>query len=418
VDRRGVVARAAAALAIGATVLVPVASEAGPLQESGSDSGDSSAEAALVDVDIEVERADQADIAAAFSDVRANVEAQRAALAQAEQAVATADFVLVGAEAKVAETQGQIDVLVGQADVVVVNAFVSPGSETAVDIMETRDATEASMKQALLDIYAEADADILAALDEANNELEQRQDLEEEAADAAERSRDDAAAALVDLRAAVSQEVAFAADIEDRLERNLAEADALSEIDPAMAEQLRAQQGALAMQVADSRQRLEQEEVLAAAGVAADEAASSGPSTIEPVSGGVVEVSCPSGGAIEVAGEIARDVQGLLNRAWEQGVSMCGNGFRDPSEQVALRRRNCGSSSYAIYEAPASACSPPTAPPGSSMHEQGLAIDFTSGGDGAISCGGEAYDFLDDNAADFGFYNLPGECWHWSTNGQ
>ena len=43
----------------------------------------------------------------------------------------------------------------------------------------------------------------------------------------------------------------------------------------------------------------------------------------------------------------------------------------------AVRRANCGSSNYAIYQMPASACSPPTARPGTSMHEQGLAIDFT-----------------------------------------
>jgi LAS superfamily LD-carboxypeptidase LdcB len=132
----------------------------------------------------------------------------------------------------------------------------------------------------------------------------------------------------------------------------------------------------------------------------------------------VVSVSCPSGGAIEIAGDIARDLQGLLNRASERGVGLCGTGWRDPSEQVALRRQNCGRSDWAIYEAPSSACAPPTAPPGSSMHERGLAIDFTYAGGGAIGCGSEAYSYLDDNAADFGFYNLPGECWHWSTNGQ
>jgi hypothetical protein len=417
VYRRSLVSvRVVLALVLGGIVLVPEASLAAPLQESDPAASSNSNEAALVDVTVDVERADETDLAAAFGDVRENVELQMTALDQAEQRVVAAEFVLAGAEAKVAETQAQIDMLTAQADVVVIEAFMSPASETAIDSMTTRDAAEASVKQALLDIQADSDAEVLADLEAAEDELQRRREEEEDAADTAERARDDAQASLDDLLAAASQEVNFATDIEARINRNLAEAAALEEIDPELAQQIRDQSAGLAMQITASRTALEQDEILSAAGVAPG-GGSDGPSVIQPVSGGVVAVTCPSGGSIEVAGEIARDVQGLLNRASEQGVSVCGNGFRDPSDQVALRRRNCGSSQYAIYEAPSSYCSPPTAPPGSSMLELGLAIDFTYGGGGAIGCGGEAYDFLDDNAADFGLYNLPGECWHWSTDG-
>ena len=54
--------------------------------------------------------------------------------------------------------------------------------------------------------------------------------------------------------------------------------------------------------------------------------------------------------------------------------------YRDPQRQIELRQQNCGSSHYAIYEAPSSACSPPTARPGSSNHERGLAVDFQNCG--------------------------------------
>ena len=81
-----------------------------------------------------------------------------------------------------------------------------------------------------------------------------------------------------------------------------------------------------------------------------------------------------------------------------------------------MRRNNCGSSHYAIYEAPASSCSPPTARPGSSMHERGLAIDFTQGGS-TLSRGSSGFAWLKANAGSFGFRNLPSEPWHWSTNG-
>ena len=132
--------------------------------------------------------------------------------------------------------------------------------------------------------------------------------------------------------------------------------------------------------------------------------------------GGVVEVSCPTGGVIEVAGDISGSVQRLLDDANEAGITMCGHGYRDPADQIRVRRENCGTSNYAIYQAPSSACSPPTARPGESMHEQGLAIDFTVGGR-TIGSGSAAYRWMKANAANYGLYNLPGEPWHFSVNG-
>ena len=100
------------------------------------------------------------------------------------------------------------------------------------------------------------------------------------------------------------------------------------------------------------------------------------------------------------------------------GLALClsGGGYRDPAGQIAVRRSNCGSSQYAIYQMPASSCSPPTARPGRSMHEQGLAIDFTQGGS-TLRRSSSAYGWLQAHAAAYGFYNLPSEPWHWSTNG-
>jgi LAS superfamily LD-carboxypeptidase LdcB len=129
-------------------------------------------------------------------------------------------------------------------------------------------------------------------------------------------------------------------------------------------------------------------------------------------------VSCPGGGSITVAGAIATNVQAHLDAAAADGLAMCGGGYRDPAEQIALRRAHCGTSHYAIYEMPSSQCNPPTARPGSSMHEQGLAIDFTCNGSGAISSSSPCFDWLVANAATYGLFNLPSEPWHWSTNGQ
>jgi hypothetical protein len=51
------------------------------------------------------------------------------------------------------------------------------------------------------------------------------------------------------------------------------------------------------------------------------------------------------------------------------------------------------------------------------MHEQGLAIDFSCEGGGTVSYGDACHDWLEANAGNYSLYNLPGEPWHWSVNG-
>jgi LAS superfamily LD-carboxypeptidase LdcB len=140
---------------------------------------------------------------------------------------------------------------------------------------------------------------------------------------------------------------------------------------------------------------------------------------VTPAPGGLATVTCPHGGSITVAGSIADNVQALLNAAARDGVSLCArSGWRSSQKQIELRRQNCGSSNYAIYYMPASQCSPPTARPGTSMHEQGLAIDFSCNGGGAIRHGNECWTWLAAHADEYGLYNFPSEPWHWSTSGR
>lgn len=122
---------------------------------------------------------------------------------------------------------------------------------------------------------------------------------------------------------------------------------------------------------------------------------------------------CATGSTITVSPTIVDDVQHLLDAAATRGLKLCGGGYRDSAAQIALRRRNCGTSHYAIWEMPSSHCSPPTAIPGRSMHEKGLAVDFANCSSRHSSC----HVWLKANAATYGLYNLPSEPWHWSTNG-
>jgi D-alanyl-D-alanine carboxypeptidase len=59
----------------------------------------------------------------------------------------------------------------------------------------------------------------------------------------------------------------------------------------------------------------------------------------------------------------------------------------------------------------------PTAIPGRSLHELGLAIDLTSGRKSINDRRSAAFKWLVANAGKYGFVNLPSEPWHWSITG-
>ncbi len=121
---------------------------------------------------------------------------------------------------------------------------------------------------------------------------------------------------------------------------------------------------------------------------------------------------------IAIHNSIAPQLQALIEAAEADGITLTGGGWRDPAAQIRLRRAHCGTSDYAIWEAPASSCRPPTARPGSSLHERGLAVDFSHNNRSINSPNSRAFLWLKANAAKYGFYNLPSERWHWSTTGR
>jgi probable HAF family extracellular repeat protein len=120
---------------------------------------------------------------------------------------------------------------------------------------------------------------------------------------------------------------------------------------------------------------------------------------------------------ITVNAAIADQIDRLLAAADADGIGLTGHGYRDHGRQIALRRAHCGTSDYAIYRMPASRCSPPTARPGTSMHERGEAIDFGCDGMLIRARSNRCYEWLADHADEYGLYNLPSEAWHWSVNG-
>lgn len=127
-------------------------------------------------------------------------------------------------------------------------------------------------------------------------------------------------------------------------------------------------------------------------------------------------------GGITVAASLAPQLKGLLEAARADGLVLGGSGYRSPETTARLRRVNgCPD----VHESPSSSCRVPTARPGESMHEQGLAVDFTY--QGRTICypqrptrcqGNAAFDWLTANAGRYGLQVLSTEAWHWSTNGR
>jgi hypothetical protein len=109
-------------------------------------------------------------------------------------------------------------------------------------------------------------------------------------------------------------------------------------------------------------------------------------------------------------------VRMMQDSAAADGISLAGGGYRDMAAQMALRTSHCGPSEYDIWRKPAKQCSPPTAPPGRSMHERGQAIDFSANGS-TIGRGSAQFAWVSGQGYTFGLHNLPSEPWHWSTDG-
>ena len=149
-----------------------------------------------------------------------------------------------------------------------------------------------------------------------------------------------------------------------------------------------------------------------AAGLAAAAAAGGGGLVVIPEGGGG-PVQLATVGGITVAVALAPHLAQLLDAATSAGLRLGGGGYRSAAQQIALRQANgCPD----IYTSPASSCRPPTARPGQSMHEQGLAIDFTCSGSLISTRSSPCFQWLAANAGTFGLYNLPSEVWHWSRN--
>lgn len=375
-------------------------------------------EQAAVAGEVDVLEATNDEVGRALEDLDANVADQQALLADARRAADQAAASLAAAQREEEQARAEIVELESMVREIAIQEYMRPTTVDPMVVLSSETVADASRRSALLDIRTQRDADILDQLQAARQDVELRRQEAERAATRAEQQRSEVAGRVEQVEQARDQQAEFAASVEQRLDSTLSEAAALADLDAELAGRIAAEEAqiAAALRARQASRPRPAAEAGGSPGGSSGSSSSSGGSSRAPASivgsGSIVSVN-----GIRVSSQIADSLRALLDAASADGHSFAGGGYRDPSSQVALRRSNCGSSDYAVYSMPASQCSPPTARPGASMHEQGLAVDFTYNGSLITSRSNPGFVWLAANASRFGFYNLPAEPWHWSTNG-
>lgn len=392
----------AAVVVVVATVLSgaatsPAVGGSDPRTERDKVRGQKAETAAQVDAlrasDTEVDRALQA--------IDDNVRGQQAAYSDAQRAASEAERQAEEARQAEVQKQTEIDGLRSKVSRLAVETYVNPPDDI-LESFQADTASEAVQRKALLELRSGRDTDVLDELKAAEAELSNIREQAETFSETASARRDEAQQRLGQVESARSQQVAFAAQVQQRLDAKLSEAAGLEATDKQLSAQITQQEAAIAARLARST-------------VSSGGATGGGGSVpIIPV-GGNIALSNVRG--IVVASSIAGPLESMLAAASAAGISLTGTGYRDSSAQIQLRMQHCGTSQYAIYQMPADACSPPTARPGASKHEQGLAIDLSWNGSIINSRSSAAFQWLAANAGGFGFANLPSEPWHWSMGG-
>jgi peptidoglycan hydrolase CwlO-like protein len=332
---------------------------------------------------------------AVVSDARRRAEASSAEAREAEIAAEATNRELIAIRAKVARYA--------------VAAYLDPPGEEMLRRFEAVSAQEDETRRALIEMQSGTDADVIDQLRTTKQRLEEQRKRAENAKAEAEAHVAEAEQALTTLSAAKNQQAAFATQVRQRLDEQLSEAMYLSRLDATFGAQIAAEAAALADSVSG---------IPVTPGDSSGGGSSGG--TTPPVTtpgGSVPRPPLTTVGGITVNSRIAESLRGLLAAASSAGFRLGGYGYRDINAQIQLRRQNCGTSEYAIWQMPADSCSPPTARPGYSMHEQGLAVDLQSNGSFINSRSNPAFGWLAANAGRFGFTNLPSEPWHWSNPG-
>lgn len=392
--------------------------------------------------DVDVITADRDAVRAELSRLDERYAAQRDQVDKAREAALAAEAKVADAQARVAKAREDLEIARRIVAEYAAEAYMRPPAADTLRVLSLADADDAGFAHTVMELMTENRQQVVEQLVTQQGVVAREEAAAEAAAGEARRRASDAEVQLVELDKLRAEQQKLAARLDERLDDALAEAAALAAVDQAVADQLAAEELALRSAAPATRVTRDVSSVASTGSSSSAAPATSPPSTggstgsggsssnattttkaptttvaVTPPAGVVTWADVTNVGGIYVHKSIADNLRALLNAATAAGFSLRGGGYRDSASQIATRQANCGSTYYDIYLKPASLCTPPTAIPGRSMHERGLAIDFTSSGALITSRSNPAFVWMSNNAGRYGFYNLPSEPWHWSTTG-
>ncbi|MFN8019267.1 MAG: D-alanyl-D-alanine carboxypeptidase family protein [Acidimicrobiales bacterium] len=409
----------AAALAVALAVPTLTASSA-PREDPRAEREKVHAEQAKVAAQLDTSKASLRQIDAALQAINENLQTQEAALARTEAEVARAEQDEADARKAIAKLKAETAILKDEVRRRAVAAYVSPPSADVLSVLDTKDFVSASSRKFFIELRSQDDADVADRLNGAISEMAYQRKKAEAAKVRAEKKRAEQAKRTEAVRTAKAEKQKLANKIQGTIDSQIARSVQLAKTDRALAQKIAAQQAALVARLAAEKAAREKAAAAAAAARPSNQAPNGSENApLPPIGGGSGSgtgtggISLCTVGGITVNCQIQGQLAAMLNAARGDGLVLSGGGYRNPAEQIELRREHCGSSYYAIYQMSPGACHPPTARPGQSQHEIGLAIDFSNCSYRSSAC----YQWLAGHAASFGFYNLPSEPWHWSTTG-
>lgn len=390
----------------------PKSSTSGAIRELQSKRDQVRTKKAKTAQQVDALQATDAEVTKALADLSANIDGQSSLLEDAKRGVSEAEAEEAQAKQAEATAQAELDQIKVNIKAHAVEAYVSSPPDDEFSVLSAASLTDAVNRRTMLRIQTNKNLDSVERYRAVQEDLALARSASEAANRRAQEHRAEVERRLVKLEEAHAAQESFAEQLDERMDRALSEAAALAELDGALSADISNKQAELARQLAAERAAAARRSAAVGRSRSSNPGSSRAVPTLTTSGGnGIVSVR-----GIRVDASIAGNLEQLLAAAEAAGISFGGGGFRDPAGQIAVRRSNCGSSDYAIYQAPASSCRPPTARPGQSMHERGLAIDFTQGGR-TLNRSSSGYAWLKANAAAYGFFNLPSEPWHWSTNG-
>ena len=381
--------------------------------------------AATASESLDAATAEAEDLIDALNKAQAAVDAQQSALDEAERAVADAEAVVQEAEARIVELEAELVATREGLREAVIESYVSFQAPTGTFSVLGSDPWQNAREEALAGFATGSRIDDIDELRRLGEELERWRLQALEAADEAEAHRRAAALILSDLRTAVDREAELSLAAEERVERRLYEVQTIRQLDATLAAEIEAAEreiaAALERQRAEEEARRRAEEERRRAEEArrrAEQGDSDGRELAESVDPSDTDLPLVWVRGFEVHVQIEDAVDGLVAAMKSEGFNLGGWGYRTAQEQINLRRAHCGTSYEDIWEKPSSRCRPPTARPGRSNHERGLAIDLTNNGRLITSRNSSVFQALQRLAPSFGLKNLPSEPWHWSVDGR